>query len=92
MWILATLASIIASQALISAAFQIIKQAVAQGFFPRFTIIHTSKKVSSAPLSASSTLGLVLGNLPLFLPAVAKFLIRKLCPLSPVGHDAESQL
>lgn len=45
MWILATLAAIIASQALISAAFQIVKQAIAQGFFPRFTIIHTSKKV-----------------------------------------------
>lgn len=45
MWILATLASIIASQALISAVFQIVKQAITQGFFPRFTIIHTSKKV-----------------------------------------------
>jgi len=45
MFILATLASIIASQALISAAFQIVKQAIAQGFFPRFTVIHTSQKV-----------------------------------------------
>ena len=46
MFILATMAAIIASQALISAAFQIVKQAIAQGFFPRFTVIHTSKKVT----------------------------------------------
>lgn len=49
MWILATLAAIIASQALISAAFQIVKQAITQGFFPRFTVIHTSKKVGDLP-------------------------------------------
>ena len=45
MWILATFASIIASQALISAVFQIVKQAIAQGFFPRFSVKHTSQKV-----------------------------------------------
>lgn len=49
LWILATFASIIASQALISASFQIVKQAIAQGFFPRFTVVHTSKKVNSWP-------------------------------------------
>ncbi len=42
---IATLAAIIASQALISAVFQIVKQAIAQGFFPRFHVYHTSREV-----------------------------------------------
>ena len=45
MFVVATLAAIIASQALISAVFQIVKQAIAQGFFPRFKVYHTSKTV-----------------------------------------------
>ena len=45
MFIVATLAAIIASQALISAVFQIFTQAITQGFLPRFQIYHTSKKV-----------------------------------------------
>ncbi len=28
----------------ISATFQIVKQAIAQGFFPRFNVKHTNKK------------------------------------------------
>jgi K+ transporter len=36
--------AIVASQALISASFQIVKQAIAQTFFPRFNIKHTNKK------------------------------------------------
>jgi KUP system potassium uptake protein len=39
---LATLATIIASQALISGAFSLTSQAVRLGYFPRVTIIHTS--------------------------------------------------
>jgi KUP system potassium uptake protein len=39
---LATLATIIASQALISGAFSLTSQAVQLGFFPRVTITHTS--------------------------------------------------
>ncbi|MGH7657580.1 MAG: KUP/HAK/KT family potassium transporter, partial [Gemmatimonadales bacterium] len=39
---LATLATIIASQALISAAFSLTRQAVQLGYFPRVTIVHTS--------------------------------------------------
>jgi KUP system potassium uptake protein len=39
---LATLASIIASQALISGAFSLTSQAVRLGYFPRVTIVHTS--------------------------------------------------
>ena len=42
-FVVATLATVVASQALISAAFQIVSQAIAQGFFPRFHIKHTSR-------------------------------------------------
>ena len=44
MFIVALLAAIVASQALISAVFQIAYQAIAQGFFPRFHVYHTSRK------------------------------------------------
>ena len=44
MIILATLAAIIASQALISGAFSLTNQAVQLGFMPRLTVIHTSHK------------------------------------------------
>ncbi|XP_075486642.1 potassium transporter 11 isoform X2 [Primulina tabacum] len=44
MFIVATLAAIIASQATISATFSIIKQALALGCFPRVKVVHTSKK------------------------------------------------
>ena len=44
MIILATLAAIIASQALISGAFSLTNQAVQLGFFPRVTVVHTSSK------------------------------------------------
>lgn len=43
MLLLATAASIIASQALISGSFSLAQQAVQLGFSPRFTIIHTSE-------------------------------------------------
>jgi KUP system potassium uptake protein len=41
--ILATLATIIASQALISGAFSLTQQAIHMGYFPRFEIVHTSE-------------------------------------------------
>lgn len=41
---LATVAAIIASQAMISASFSCVKQAMALGCFPRLKIIHTSKR------------------------------------------------
>lgn len=44
MFIVATLAAIVASQATISATFSIIKQANALGCFPRVKVVHTSKK------------------------------------------------
>jgi len=40
----ATTAAIIASQALISGAFSLTQQAVQLGYFPRITIVHTSKE------------------------------------------------
>jgi len=41
--VLSTLATIIASQALISGAFSLTNQAIQLGFFPRVTVKHTSK-------------------------------------------------
>lgn len=42
MVLLSTAAAVIASQALISGAFSLTRQAVQLGFFPRVTIVHTS--------------------------------------------------
>lgn len=44
MFVVATLAAIVASQALISATFTIVKQSMALGCFPRVNIRHTSEK------------------------------------------------
>ncbi len=41
---IATMATVIASQALISGAFSLTQQAVQLGYFPRVTIVHTSKE------------------------------------------------
>ena len=42
--VLSTMATVIASQALISGAFSLTQQAVQLGFFPRVTIVHTSSE------------------------------------------------
>lgn len=42
--VIATLAAIVASQALISGAFSLARQSVQLGYSPRLTIVHTSKK------------------------------------------------
>ncbi|KAJ8766089.1 hypothetical protein K2173_020605 [Erythroxylum novogranatense] len=42
-FIVATAAAVVASQATISATFSIIKQALAHGCFPRVKVVHTSK-------------------------------------------------
>lgn len=44
-FIVATLASIVGSQAIISATFSIIKQCSSLGCFPRVKIVHTSKDI-----------------------------------------------
>lgn len=41
---IATVATVVASQALISGAFSLTQQAVQLGYFPRVTIVHTSKE------------------------------------------------
>jgi len=46
MVLIATLAAIVASQALISGAFSLTRQAVQLGYSPRMTIVHTSAKES----------------------------------------------
>jgi KUP system potassium uptake protein len=45
MLVLALMAAIIASQALISGVFSITRQAMQLGFFPRVTVVHTSAKM-----------------------------------------------
>ena len=47
-FVFATAAACVASQAMISAAFSIIKQSIALGCFPQLTIHHVSKKVISS--------------------------------------------
>jgi KUP system potassium uptake protein len=42
MLVLATMAAVIASQALISGVFSLTRQAIQLGFWPRLTVIHTS--------------------------------------------------
>ncbi|EPS64382.1 potassium transporter 4, partial [Genlisea aurea] len=44
-FVIATLAAIVASQAIISATFSIIKQCNALGCFPRVKVVHTSKQI-----------------------------------------------
>ena len=44
MIVLATMAAVIASQALISGAFSLTHQAVQLGYLPRVTVVHTSRK------------------------------------------------
>ena len=44
MVVLATLATVIASQAVISGAFSVTRQAVGLGFLPRLNIRHTSQQ------------------------------------------------
>ncbi|GJN33844.1 hypothetical protein PR202_gb22470 [Eleusine coracana subsp. coracana] len=43
MFVIATLASIVASQSLISATFSVIKQSVVLDYFPRVKVVHTSE-------------------------------------------------
>ena len=53
-FVFATAAACIASQAMISAAFSIIKQSIALGCFPNLTILHVSRKVT-LPLYAQAS-------------------------------------
>lgn len=44
MFVIATLAAVVASQGLVSATFSIIKQSVALDYFPRVKLTHTSSE------------------------------------------------
>jgi KUP system potassium uptake protein len=66
--VIATAATVVASQALISGAYSLTQQAVQLGFFPRVTIIHTSEETEGQIyipeinwMLAVACIGLVLG-------------------------------
>ncbi len=68
MVVLATLATVIASQAVISGAFSVARQAIQLGYLPRMSVVHTSAEESGqiyVPLTNwslyFSVMGLVLG-------------------------------
>jgi KUP system potassium uptake protein len=67
MVIIATVAAIIASQAVISGAFSVTRQAVQLGFLPQLTVLHTSREIGQVyvPLVNwglfTAVAGLVLG-------------------------------
>ena len=52
MVVLATVATVIASQAVISGAFSVTRQAVQLGFLPRLTILHTSREAGQVYVPA----------------------------------------
>ena len=58
---LATLAAIVASQALISGAFSLVQQAIQLGYSPRLTIIHTSRSEYGQIYIPEVNAGLALG-------------------------------
>ena len=60
---LATLAAVVASQALISGAFSLVQQAIQLGFCPRLTIIHTSRSESGQIYIPEVNAGLAVGCL-----------------------------
>ena len=58
---LATIAAIIASQALISGAFSLTRQCVQLGYSPRVTIVHTSKQEAGQIYIPEVNTGLLIG-------------------------------
>jgi len=52
MVVLATVATVIASQAVISGAFSVTRQAIQLGFLPRLTILHTSREAGQVYVPA----------------------------------------
>ena len=65
MVVLATAATVIASQALISGAFTLVEQGVALGLFPRVRVIHTSDKNSGQIYVPSVNIVLAIGCIAL---------------------------
>lgn len=62
---LATVATVIASQALISASFSITRQAVQLGYFPRVTIVHTSASAAGQIYIPEMNAALMIGCIAL---------------------------
>ena len=67
MLVIATLAAIVASQALISGAFSLTHQAVQLGYTPRVTIVHTSKQEAGQIYIPEVNKALAIGTLLLVL-------------------------
>ena len=63
MLVVATLAAIVASQALISGAFSLTHQVVQLGYTPRVTIVHTSKQEAGQIYIPEVNKGLAIGTL-----------------------------
>jgi len=61
--IIATIATIIASQAIISATFSLTRQAILQGFYPKLTIVQTSSSEKGQVYIPQMNLILALGTL-----------------------------
>ena len=55
--ILATAATVIASQAVISGAFSLAHQAAELGYLPRLRVIHTSERASTGRSTCLSSTG-----------------------------------
>ena len=75
MVVLATVATVIASQAVISGAFSVTQQAMQLGFLPRMSIRHTSRKIKGQ----------------IYIPAVNWFLLAAVLVLGahlPLAHRA----
>jgi KUP system potassium uptake protein len=64
---IATAATVVASQALISGVFSLTQQAVQLGFFPRVTIVHTSKQAEGQIYIPEINWGLLVACLALVL-------------------------
>ncbi len=67
--VIATLAAIVASQALISGAFSLTQQAVQLGYSPRVTIVHTSKEEAGQIYIPEINVALAMGTLLLVVTA-----------------------
>ena len=61
--LIATLAAIVASQALISGVFSLAQQAVQLGFWPRVTIVHTSEREHGQIYVPQINMALMIGTL-----------------------------
>ncbi len=67
MVLVATIATIIASQALISGAFTLVAQAIALGLSPRMEVLHTSRRVSGQVYVPAVAAALAIGCILLVL-------------------------